>query len=58
MASKLKSWVSMQLLIQKNIKKLVHIKAPNSVSASKRKHKNQIHHNDKLRQVLMANSTV
>ena len=36
----------------------VRIKAPNSVNASKRKHKNQINHNDKQRRVLMANSTV
>ena len=34
---------------------LVRIKAPNSVNASKRKHKNKINHNDKQRQVLMAN---
>ena len=39
-------------------KKLVHIKAPNSVNASKRKHKNQIIHYNKQRRVLMANSTV
>ena len=38
--------------------KSVCIKAPNSVKASKRKHKNQIHHHDKQRRVLMANSTV
>ena len=36
----------------------VRIKAPNSVNASKRKHKNQISHNDKQRRVLMANSTL
>ena len=36
----------------------VHIKAPNSVNASKRKHKNQINHYNKQRRVLMANSTV
>ena len=38
----------------------VCIKAPNSVNASKRKHKNQIYHSDynKQRRVLMANSTV
>ena len=34
------------------------LKAPNSVNASKRKHKNQINHNNKQRRVLMANSTV
>ena len=39
-------------------KNSVRIKAPNSVIASKRKHKNQINHNDKQRRVLMANSTV
>ena len=38
-------------------KNSVRIKAPNSVNASKRKHKNQINHNDKRRRV-MANSTV
>ena len=36
----------------------VRIKAPNSVNASKRKHKNQINHYNKQRWVLMANSTV
>ena len=36
----------------------VRIKAPNSVNASKRKHKNQINHYDKQRRVLMAISTV
>ena len=44
----------MQLLIQKYIKKAVRIKAPNSVNASKRKHKNQINHYNKQRRVLMA----
>ena len=39
-------------------KKSVRIKAPNSVIASKRKHKNQINHYNKQRRVLMANSTV
>ena len=39
-------------------KNSVRIKAPNSVIASKRKHKNQINHNDKQRRVLMTNSTV
>ena len=39
-------------------KNSVRIKAPNSVSASKRKHKNQINHYDKLRRVLLSNSTV
>ena len=39
-------------------KNSVRIKAPNSVNASKRKHKNQIHHKNKQRRVLMANSTV
>ena len=39
-------------------KNSVCIKAPNSVNASKRKHKNQINHYDKQRRVLMANSTV
>ena len=39
-------------------KNSVRIKAPNSVNASKRKHKNQINHYNKQRQVLMANSTV
>ena len=34
------------------------IKAPNSVNASKRKHKNQINHYNKQRRVLMAFSTV
>ena len=32
----------------------VHIKAPNSFNASKRKHKNQINHYDKQRRVRMA----
>ena len=36
----------------------VRIKAPNSVNASKRKHKNQIYHYNKQKRVLMANSTV
>ena len=36
----------------------VRLKAPNSVNASKRKHKNQINHYNKQRRVLMANSTV
>ena len=36
----------------------VRIKAPNSVNASKPKHKNQINHYNKQRRVLMANSTV
>ena len=40
------------------LKDSVRIKAPNSVNASKRKHKNQINHYDKQRRVLMANSTV
>ena len=48
----------MVLLIQKYIKNLVRIKAPNTVNASKRKHKNQINHYDKQRRVLIANSTV
>ena len=39
-------------------KNLICIKAPNSVNASKRKHKNQINHYNKQRRVLMANSTV
>ena len=39
-------------------KNLVRIRAPNSVNASKRKHKNQINYYNKQRQVLMANSTV
>ena len=39
-------------------KSSVRIKAPNSVNASKRKHKNQINHNNKQRRVLMANYTV
>ena len=45
----------MLLLIQK---KMIRIKAPNSVNASKRKHKNQFNHYEKQRRVLMANSTV
>ena len=36
----------------------VRIKAPYSVNASKRKHKNQINHYNKQRRILMANSTV
>ena len=48
----------MLLLIQKYIKESVCIKDPNSVNASKRKHKNQINHYNKQRRVLMANSTV
>ena len=39
-------------------KNSVRIKVPNSVNASKRKHKIQINHYDKQRQVLMAFSTV
>ena len=39
-------------------KNSVRIKVPNSVSAPKRKHKNQINHYNKQRTVLMANSTV
>ena len=39
-------------------KNSVPIKATNTVSASKRKHKNQINHYNKQRRVLMANSTV
>ena len=39
-------------------KNSVRIKAPNSVNVSKRKHKNQISHNNKQRRVLMDNSTV
>ena len=39
-------------------KNSVRLKAPNSVNASKRKHKNQINHYNKQRRVLMANSTV
>ena len=39
-------------------KNSVRIKAPNSVNASKRKHKNQINHYNKQRRVLTANSTV
>ena len=38
-------------------KNSVRIKAPNSVNASKRKHKNQINHYNKQRGVLMVNST-
>ena len=37
-------------------KNSVCIKAPNSVNASKRKHKNQINHYNKQRWILMANS--
>ena len=48
----------MLLLIQKYIKKSVRIKAPKSVNASKRKHKNQINHYNKQRRVLMAISIV
>ena len=36
----------------------VRVKAPNSVNASKRKHKNQIYQYNKQWRVLMANSTV
>ena len=39
-------------------KNSVRIMAPNSVKASKRKHKNQINHYNKQRRVLMANSSV
>ena len=39
-------------------KNSVRIKPPNSVNASKRKHKNQINHYNKQRRVLMANSFV
>ena len=39
-------------------KNYVRIKAPSSVNASKRKHKNQMIHYDKQSRVLMANSTV
>ena len=38
-------------------KNSVHIKAPNSVNTSKRKHKNQTNHHNKQRRVPMANST-
>ena len=48
----------MLLLIREYIKKSVRIKAPNSVNASKRKHKNQIIHYNTQRRALMANSTV
>ena len=47
----------MLLLIQKYIKNSVRIKTPNSVNASKRKHKNQINHYNKQRRAVMANST-
>ena len=43
----------MLLLIQKYIKNSVRIEAPNSVNASKRKHKNQINRYNKQRRVLM-----
>ena len=33
-------------------------KVPNSANASKRKHKNQINHNDKQRRIRMANYSV
>ena len=36
----------------------VRIKAPNSVNASKRKHKNQLIHYNKQRRVLMTTSSV
>ena len=39
-------------------KNSIRITNPNSVNASKRKHKNQINHYDKQRQVLMANSAL
>ena len=39
-------------------KNSIRVKAPTSVNASKRKHKNQINHYNKQRRVLMANSTV
>ena len=39
-------------------KNSVRIKAPNSVNASKLKHKNQINHYNKQRRVLIANSAV
>ena len=39
-------------------KNSVRIKAPNSVNASKRKHKNQINHYNRQRRVLMANSNL
>ena len=39
-------------------KNSVRIKAPNTINASKRKHKNQMNHYDKQRRVVMANSTV
>ena len=39
-------------------KNSVRIEAPNSVNASKRKHKNQINHYNKQRRVLLPNSTV
>ena len=39
-------------------KNVVHIQAPNSVNASKRKHKNQINHYDKQRRELTASSAV
>ena len=48
----------MLLIIQKYIKKIGSHNAPSSVSASKRKHKNQINHYDNQRRALVANSTV
>ena len=48
----------MLLPIQKHIKNSVRIYAPNSVNASKRKHKHQINYYNKQRRVLMTNSTV
>ena len=39
-------------------KKMVRLKVPNAVTASKRIHKNRINHYDKQRRVLTANSTV
>ena len=39
-------------------KKMIRIKARNSVNALKRKHKDQINHCDKQKRVFMATSTV
>ena len=39
-------------------KNSLRIQAPNSVNASKQKHKKQINHYDKQRRILMVNSTV
>ena len=51
--------LGLDAILNTEIHKLsVCIKAPTSVHASKRKHKNQVNYYNKQRRVLMANSSV